>query len=400
MKLKILTCMIAMILCAALALPLAAQTQQPHNNASQYTVTTLSPVDTGDSAAAITLNNTGYVMGSSNLTPGGLILHAALWRKGQSLDLGTLAGLRNDLNSAVVWPNHNNQGRIVGISETADVNPLGEAWSCYLAEFNVFTGHNCLGFVWKNGVMTPLPTLGGFNGFGASTNNRGQVVGWSETTYHDPTCNTPQVLQFLATLWEPEKNQVRALNPLPGDSDSAATAINDRGQAVGISGICANAVGGLSAKHMVLWQNGTATEIPNLGGVAWNTPMAINNRGDVVGFSDVPGDSATVTKFHAFLWTKEGGTQNLGTLPGDTTSQALGINDKGQVVGFSYGGPNGPRAFLWENGAMTDLNSLVPSGSLHLTIASDINNRGEIAGSASDPNTGKSPAFLAAPSHR
>ncbi|MGH3039641.1 MAG: hypothetical protein ACRDLZ_09620, partial [Gaiellaceae bacterium] len=66
------------------------------------------------------------------------------------------------------------------------------------------------------------------------------------------------------------------LSPLPGDTVSAATALNDRGQVVGISGICDQAAGRFSAIHSVLWDDGVPTDIGDLGGVAWNTPMAIN----------------------------------------------------------------------------------------------------------------------------
>ena len=92
--------------------------------------------------------------------------------------------------------------------------------------------------------MRALPTLGGNNGFATGANNRGQVVGWAENAVQDPTCVPPQVLQFRAVIWGPEDDQIQELLPLPGDTSSAATAINNRGQVVGISGICDQAVGG------------------------------------------------------------------------------------------------------------------------------------------------------------
>src|SRR5581483_6611707 len=98
----------------------------------------------------------------------------------------------------------------------------------------------------------------------------------------------------------------------------------------------------------------------------------------VVGFSDLAGDSDGSPNFHAFLWTKRGGMIDLGTLPGDVYSQALGINDAGQVVGASYGPSfSTSRAFIYENGTMTDLNALIPpSSQLYLLFANDINDRG------------------------
>lgn len=92
----------------------------------------------------------------------------------------------------------------------------------------------------------------------------------------DATCVPPQVLQFRPVVWGPGPHQLRELPPLPGDTSGAATAINDRGQVVGISGICDQAVGRYTARHAVLWENGHATDFGNLGGDSWNTPMAIN----------------------------------------------------------------------------------------------------------------------------
>ena len=194
----------------------------------------------------------------------------------------------------------------------------------------------------------------------------------------------------------------------------SAVAINDNGQVVGISGICDQAVGRFSAKRAVVWETGTVSDLGNLGGGAWNTPDAINNRGQIVGFSDLPGDSSGRPNFHAVLWTKTGGVQcggqclDLGTLPGDSLSEATGINNQGQIVGVSIGAgsPFGSRAFLWENNKLTDLNTLVaPRTTLQLVSTGDINDRGEITGSAIDPNSAECGpatagcAFLAIPVH-
>ncbi|HYV31941.1 MAG TPA: hypothetical protein VEO53_12665 [Candidatus Binatia bacterium] len=289
---------------------------------------------------------------------------------------------------------------IVGIAEAADLDPLHEEWSC-TAFFPTVTGHICRGFAWENGVMTALPTLGGNQSFATGVNDRNQVVGWAETAVHDPTCNAPQVLQFRAVLWEPKAGTIKQLPPFPGNSTSAATAINEQGQAVGISGDCDIAVGRFSARHAVLWDNGTVTEIPNLGGVTWHTPMAISSRGDVVGFSNPagPGDPEGDFIAHAFLWTRGSEkAQDLGVLDGDSFSEAFGINARGQVVGVSFGGSNGSHAFLWENGILRDLNTLVTPGSSDiLRSAQDINDAGQITGRVFEPSTGKTLTFVATP---
>lgn len=341
--------------------------------APAYSVITLRSLG-GSASGASSIDDAGWISGLSML-PGDQVVHAALWVHGQTVDLGALGG--PGVNSAVAWPNHAARA-VVGISETSTPDPLGESWSC--AAFMPTTGHTCVGFIWRGGAMTALPTLGGNNGYAAGANRQGEVVGWAETAFRDPTCVGHQRLGFKAVLWD--DGGAHALPPLDGDSTSAATAINDRGQVVGISGACYKAVGASSARHAVLWENGLATEIPNLGGVAWNTPAAINGRGQVVGFSDLPGDSPDRPNFHAFLWSSTSGVQDLGTLPGDFISLAYGINDQGVVVGQSIG--SGSRAFVYRNGVMTDLNALVPAGSPLLIYANDVNERGEIVGQAFD----------------
>jgi len=399
MRARVLTCMMAIVFCSALAVGVrvGAQDQQRSSEIARYRVINLGNPLGGTSSIGNAMNNLGWGMGTSNL-PGDTTQHAELWLPGLHLDLGTLGGP----NSAVIFANRSHRGQIVGIAETSDMDPLQETWSCAGAFFPTATQHICLGFVWQNGAMTALPTLGGYNGVAASVNNLGQVVGWAETAVHDPTCAPPQVLQFEAVIWGPGKGEIQQLPGLGDDPDTAATAINDNGQVVGISGICQNAVGALSAKHAVLWQDGQATDLGNIGGHGWNTPTFINNQGQVVGFANQSGDlinGQLALKFHAFLWTKERGMRDLGTLSGDAISEALGINESGQVVGVSYGaGFSHPRAFLWQDGVMMDLNNLIPAGSsLTLQVAGDINDRGEITGTAFDSSTQTSPAFLAIP---
>jgi probable HAF family extracellular repeat protein len=389
----------AILLCATAAIVIAAAAIAPapaQNGAVRpvtYKVTVLPNPLGGSDAQGTSINNRRQVQGLATL-PGDTIMHAILWQKKQSpVDMGTLGGP----NSAVVWPNRNNHNIFAGISETAQPNPLGEPWSCALAVFYLAppTGNICLGFRWQNDTMTALPTLGGYDGFATGINNRGQIVGWAENSTHDPTCIAPQVLQFEAVVWGPEQDEFEQLPPYGTDSDGAATAINSRSQIVGISGDCANAIGGASAKHMVLWYKNTASSLPTLGGQYWNTPMDINDTGDVTGFSDLPGDSVSSPNFHAFIWTKSGGTIDLGTLAGDSVSEGLGINEKDQVVGVSFPSSH---AFIWQNGTMTDMNTLIASNSQYVLLAAqEINDSGVITGQAEDTGTGAIVAFEATP---
>lgn len=66
-------------------------------------------------------------------------------------------------------------------------------------------------------------------------------------------------------------------------------------------------------------------------------------------------------------------------LSGDAISLAFGINNLRHVVGQSIGA-NGSRAFIFRDGVLTDLNTLVAPGSPFLIYANDINDRGENVG--------------------
>jgi probable HAF family extracellular repeat protein len=378
----------ALGLLAAGSVQSATLTRSESSHGRTYEVTNL-PSLGGTSSAGSSINNRGSVAGISNLS-GDQMQHAALWQGDSMLDLGTLGGP----NSGVLWPVKNERGIISGISQTAQPDPLGERWSCS-AFFPAATavGPQCLGFVWENGLMRALPTLGGTNGFATGTNNKGQTVGWAENTVHDPTCVPPQVLQFRAVLWGPAGQILRQLPPLPGDTVSAATALNDRSQVVGISGICDRAVGRFSAIHAVLWQDGQPLDVGSLGGAAWNTPMSVNERGDIVGFANVAAGGGFSA--HAFLWTRKNGIRDLGTLPGDSTSQALGINERREIVGTSCDPDFNCRAFVWRDGEMTNLNTLVaPDYEGTLVTANDINASGRITGQAMEQD-GTLVAFVA-----
>jgi probable HAF family extracellular repeat protein len=353
----------------------------------------------GTSGGANSINNRGWITGTTKLA-GNQFSRATLWISNSApVSLGTLGGPNS--NSAVAWPVKNENGLIVGISETEEINPLGERFSCPSFFGTPLTRRSCRGFLWANGVMTPLPTLGGYNSYATAANNRGQAVGWAENTVRDPTCVHPrQVLQFRAVIWGPKNGDIQALPPLGDDATSAATAINDQGQVVGISGKCDRAVGRFSARHAVLWENGSPRNIGDFGGIAWNTPTAINHQGTIAGFSDFPGDDSGAPNYHAFISFGGGPIQDLKTVGDDPYSLAFGINEKNQVVGQSLDADFNSRAFIWENGKITDLNSLVPAGSPFLIYANDINERGEIAGQACNPDqcaAGVTFAFLAIP---
>jgi probable HAF family extracellular repeat protein len=379
--------------CVAMAYPCAAD---PPATLS-YRITLLNDPNTGANHNAVgnSINDAGVVAGSYTLSNGAI--HASLWAFGQLVDMKTL-GTATGLSSRVQWPVKNILGLVSGISLSDAVDPNKEGWSCgaFLPNpnFNV-----CLGFVWDplTQKMRALPTLGGTNGFATGTNNFGETVGWAENTVQDSTCVAPQVLQFKPVVWGPRQDQIRALPLIGTDGSGAATALNDRGQIVGISGDCEFAVGFNSARHAILWEHGVAVEMINPFGAAapwWNTPMMINERGDVVGFAGVPNDPDGLLT-PPFRWSKKEGWHWIPMLSGDVTGTASSINNQGIIVGYSSDANGNTHPWVRMNGVTRNLNDLIEpgsAGSAPLFLAFDINDRGEITGTTTTFQT-----FIATP---
>lgn len=367
------------------------QTQEP----ARYTVTDLGTLG-GTYSYGYGINNAGVVSGgaATQAETDGISQTAFLWDRDHFFNLGTLGGIAcPDCSSEAGGPNAKGESPI--LSETSEPAYMGE-------DFCGFGTHRqCLGAIWKNGKMTALPSLrGGQNGQAYWTNNQGQVVGFTENGTPDSTCSSSvpfQVLRFEAVMWGPN-GEVHELHPLKGDTVGFAFGINDKGEAVGATGVCSNTslppVHPAGA-HAVLWEkDGTPTDLGSLAGLAPNVAGSINNLGQVVGTS--PFSDGTI---HTFLWTRTTGMQDLGTLPGAVVTVAPcchTINDNGQVAGYSIDAMGNMGAFLWRDGVMSDLNALIPDSPLYLLAASSINDAGEIAGFGVNSD-GDVHAFLATP---
>jgi probable HAF family extracellular repeat protein len=356
-----------------------------------YKVIDLGTVGPNGQPFAITRN--GLVAGSAQ---NGDILTAEVWYKGRVVDLGQpgLKGQNSQAFSVNAW------GQAVGEAQTGSPDPQSEDFCGFAALGLASSGTTCLPFLWQDGVMHPLPTLGGNNGLANQINSTGQTVGMAEKDKPDSTCPSggPQKLEFKPVAWQ--YGTARELPTYAGDPDGNAHAINDSGQAAGGSGVCAafNPIWltNLQPLHALLWESGKVVDLGNLGGTGHGDgimALDLNNHGQAIGSSDLPGDAS----FHAFLWTRETGMQDLGTVQGDVDSAAIGINDIGQIVGVSLDADFNPRAFLRQGQEMIDLNTLVPAGSpLYLASACSINAAGEIVGFAFD-NSGNVHAYLAVP---
>ena len=390
----------AVLTALAMGLGLAAHAQVP--NHPRYFVTDLGTLG-GTYSYAYGVNNEGVVAGGAATTTqtGGIAQTAFLWYRGQIYNLGTLNGTAcPDCSSEAGGPNASAASPL--LSETANRDPNGE-------DFCGFGTHRqCLAAVWKNGVMTALPNLhGGNNGQALWENDLGEVAGVAENGVADSTCasSTPyQALRFKAVLWGPN-GKVHELHPLKGDTVGYAFGLNNKGQVVGVSGLCSNThvppiTPGTGAPHGVLWErDGSAIYLGSLGTDVFTIPADVNDSGVVAGASLSSKDGT----IHPFLWTKQKGMQDLGTFPGAIVTGipcCHTLNNKGDAVGLTVDGATfNMRAFLWHKNRLIDLNTLIPANSgWTLQFASSLNDAGEIVGWGTI--NGNVHAFLATPCHQ
>ncbi len=345
-------------MCKAIALGAAfavAMSVVGPSSAATYSIIGVGPPSPIESKG-FSINQAGQVAGWSRTA--GNVPRAFLYSNGVMQDLGALGGSTGSFAFGI-----NDAGQVVGSSgDTA--------------------------FLFSNGVMQDIGTLGGPVSQAFAINNVGQVVGWSYTdprAFNTPTPNPHSsihaflysngVMQDLGTL---------------GGSFSAAYGINDSGEVVGTSGT----TGGADDRgRAFLYSGGVMLDLGTLEGLNTSAGFRINNTGQVVGWSSnvpSPGNG------RAFLY-GSGVMQNLGTLGSGTVSEAAGINNAGQVVGSSTtDGGFGQRAFLYSNGVIQDLNALLPSDSgWVLESALGINDAGQITGQGIFK--GQFQAFLATP---
>lgn len=433
----------AIAVCAMLtsAVPLAGQDKQPHKHKHHhYQLIDLGTLGGAQSTVAgvggPALNNQGTVVGCADtstpdpnypnfnpfLSPFGadpFIFHTFKFEGGSVTDMGALPGTNSSCEDFLT-----DRGLIVGGSESGLIDPL--------------TGLPAMEAVaWQKGQVTNLGTFGGNGSFAIGANNRGQVVGAAANTVPDPfSVFFGWGTQTRAFLWT-QSQGLRDLGTL-GGPDALAANINDRGQIFGASytSDVPNPLTGIPPLDAFLYEKGKMTDIPNgFGGTVVN-PLGANNRGDLIGnasfadevtshpflwskgkfidlgtfggtFGDANSinDEGTVTghaanpdnSVHGFLW-KKGVLTDIGTVDGDDCSVGFSINSANQIVGQSFACDGSvSHAFLWENGKIVDLNSLISRGSdLQLQVAGTINKSGEIAGFGVLPN-GDRHAFLLIP---
>jgi probable HAF family extracellular repeat protein len=193
---------------------------------SQGVVTQLGHLGNGNISSANAINDTGQVVGESNLTFNTSHTHPFLYDGGAMIDLGTLAG--QGVSSAVAI---NNAGQIAGYSDAGD----GRTHA----------------FLYEHGIMTDLGGFGGLDVTIGGMNRWGQIVGTGNTADGPDIAfiSRDGALVDLNTL----------LDPALGWTITNAIDINDDGQI--IAGACRD--GQCSAVRLDL-----ASPVPEPAGTA------------------------------------------------------------------------------------------------------------------------------------
>jgi probable HAF family extracellular repeat protein len=405
------------------ARPGASQTASRAGSVPRYRLIDLGTFGGPNSAETVEfpyVSNRGTVVGfADTAVPSdgeeGFIFHAFRWRGGVLTDLGAPADGRNSFATVV-----NDHDVVVGLAENQAGEGVAVKWTSagrivplgsFGGRFGLATDINERGqivgaaadttpapggwfdfptrsrpFLWDNGVMRNLGTLGGLDAGAFFINEQGHVAGNSTISAPSPGTGDADIHPFL---WR--NGKMIDLGSF-GGHNTFANGLNNRDQVVGDSFLP-----GDQAAHPFLWSKGRLHDLGTLGGLSGNA-SAVNDAGEVTGAADTA-DNVT----HAYLWTN-GVTTDLGTVAGDTCSQARAINATGQVVGTSghceIEGGMSQHGFLWQRDAgLIDLNAYVPPGNaMTMMDAETINDHGEIAGTGKLAN-GNYHAVVLIPCH-
>jgi probable HAF family extracellular repeat protein len=350
-------------LVAALTLgaPASAQVGYP------YTLTDLGSLG-GNNSQGYAVNVSGQVTGTSYTAPdkhGKMSIRAFLSgaNGGPLVNLGTIGGTESygyDVNDS---------GQVAGSANTPVIKK-GHVTSG--GDYHAFlSGAN-------GGALKDLGTLGGSYSYGNAVNTSGQVTGYSSATgggeHAFLSGANGGALVDLGTL---------------GGNNSYGYDVNDSGQVTGHS----FTTGGYYHAFLSGANGGALKDLGTLGGNN-SRGNAVNVWGQVAGVSVIAGPEGYQ---HAFLSGSNGGPLvDLGTL-GGTSSYANDVNASGQVVGDSALASGESHPFLYSNGTMYDLNSLIAPGSgFSIQFCFGISDNGFITGNGYAAD-GSYHAFLLTP---
>ena len=237
------------------------------------------------------------------------------------------------------------------------INSSGTVVGTYTLTVNGSNGFHA--FIYKNGTITDIGNLnpnGGstYSSSGNAINDSGQVAG----TFDGNNDTTGEDL-FLYS-----NGTFRDLGTVPGATVTGfgVSGINSAGQIVGTLTNSNNTSNGF------LYSNGSYQVLGSL-----YEANAINSAGQIVG------TLGTTSPTSAALYSN-GSVKSLGTLGGNSAT-ANAINSTGEIVGWSLQSDNtiqNQHGFLYKNGTMMDLNSLVGGTLSHIQFAYAINDPGQI----------------------
>lgn len=299
-----------------------------------YTLTDLAAV--GAPGIVADVNDAGQVAGVASG-------RAYRWQEGVATDLGDLGG------AVAGVADINNLGHVIGMAAPAPGAPP-------------------VPFLWRDGVMRDL-------GLGSGA----EVVAINDS---DQIVGNANGRAFLC-----RDGDVKDLGELTPGGGASAADVNDAGVVVGSAYTGRAGTIGLPVFDAFRWQDGVMTDLGTPSFTISSYPSSVNSTGQFVGSTTVYVNTGYGAAVISKSLSYDGTT--LTTLPaGGLQNWAWDLNDAGQVVGSMDG-----RAYLFEGGAVKDLNTLVPPGTgVVLSAAKAVNNSGAIVGSLSNGH-----AFLLTP---
>jgi probable HAF family extracellular repeat protein len=287
----------------------------PENRAVLWTaddrIHDLGTLPGGTESAAISVNSGGQVIGQSNNTVPdpfsgfGTQQRAFLLQNGSMQDIGTLGG--PDAFLLLI----NEQGQITGQSY---INAIPNADNGPDQQFCPPGVPTQDPFLWENGTMIDIGSLGGTCSYPFRLNDRGQVTGNSwlagNQTVH-PFFWDRGVLIDIGTF---------------GGSNGTAFDLSDSGEVVGTADFPGDFI-----HHAFVWKNGVMTDVGVVPGDLCTNGRAINSRGQAIGTST----NCMGVIQHMFLW--ENGTifdLSALILPGSDLEvvEAWDMNDRGEIA--------------------------------------------------------------------